>query len=326
MHLSRREFCNASIAAGASLLPAVSLCATEQAKAEQANAEQSKTDTTESADWNLNYIVASCMYGKATLAEILPEIHKTGANTIEFWAAPHGYQLEQIDELGEEAVKTLLTEHNVEVGSFTCFKHGLFDMQGEMKLVKRLGGDMVICNSRGPKNLTGDKLKTAVKEFAEELKPHVAAAEEIGVTIGIENHGGGLISSPDSIRYLFDELKSTRIGLAMAPYHLPQDPALLGKLIEDLDTRLVHIQAWEHGMGCMMKLPKQQELMQLPHRGPLDWQPILASLKKINYQGRTEIFMHPVPRGIPILPTISEVTAEINQARSYLESLTNQLS
>src|SRR5690606_39097047 len=71
--------------------------------------------------------------------------------------------------------------------------------------------------------------------------------------------------------------------------------------------------------GCMQKLPKEQELKQLPHRGPLDWTPLLAALKEIDYQGRTEIFMHPVPRGIPILPTIEEVTAEINAARAYLQ-------
>jgi hypothetical protein len=29
--------------------------------------------------------------------------------------------------------------------------------------------------------------------------------------------------------------------------------------------------------------------------------------------------MHPTPRGIPILPTAAEVTAEINRARQYLE-------
>lgn len=71
-------------------------------------------------------------------------------------------------------------------------------------------------------------------------------------------------------------------------------------------------------MGCMTKLPKDQELMQLPHRGPLDWTPLLAALKEIDYQGRTEIFMHPVPRGIPILDTTDAVTAEINAARDYL--------
>lgn len=307
MTLNRREFCQSSIAAGTGFLSAASLCAQDQ--------------VTNSQNWKLNYIVASCMYGKAPLAEILPEVRKTGAETIEIWATPHGNQREQIDEIGEEAFTELMQKHKVKLGSFTCFKYGIFNMQGEMKLVNRLGGDMVICNSRGPKNLKGGELKSAVQKFAEELKPHIAAAEEIGVTIGVENHSGGLISSPDSIRFLIDMVESPALGLAMAPYHLPQDPILIAKLIEELDDRLVHIQAWEHGMGCMQKLPKDQELMQLPHRGPLDWKPILTALKKMDYQGRTEIFMHPVPRGIPILPETGEVTAEINQARSYLESI-----
>ena len=30
--------------------------------------------------------------------------------------------------------------------------------------------------------------------------------------------------------------------------------------------------------------------------------------------------MHPVPRGIPILPTTAETTAEINRARAYLQT------
>lgn len=316
MQFSRREFCKASIAAGSALLPAASLCA----------ADRSEKKVSTLPGWKLNYIVASCMYGKASLAEILPEVHKTGANTIEIWATPHGNQREQIDEIGPEKFEELLAEHDVKLGSFTCFKNGIFGMQGEMELVKRLGGDMVICNSRGPKNLEGAELQAAVKKFAEELKPHVEFAEKTGVIIGVENHGGGLISSPDSIRYLFEALKSPYIGLAMAPYHLPQDSALIGGLIEELEDRLVHIQAWEHGMGCMVKLPKQQELLQLPHRGPLDWEPILAALKKIDYQGRTEIFMHPVPRGIPILPTTAAVTSEMNDARGFLDAIVKKIS
>ncbi len=70
----------------------------------------------------------------------------------------------------------------------------------------------------------------------------------------------------------------------------------------------------------MTKLPKQQELMQLPGRGPLEFTPIVGALKKIQFQGFTEIFMHPVPRGIPIMDTAQMVTAEINRARTYLES------
>lgn len=306
MRLSRRQFCQttlkttAAFAAGANWLPAVSLCADDK------------------DSFQLSYIVASAMYGKTPLAELVPEIRKTGADSIEIWAQPHGNQREQIDEMGEEAFLNLLKDNKVQLGSFTCFKYGIFNMQPEMELVKRLGGDMVICNTSKPKDESD--LKSEIVKFAEQMKPHIEFAENLGITIGVENHGGGLINTPDSIRYLMEIVESPNLGLAMAPYHLPQDPGLIARLIKDLGKRLVHFQAWEHGDGCMTKLPKEQEMLQLPHRGPLDWKPILAALKEINYQGRTEIFMHPVPRGIPILPEVSQVTDEINAARRYLEA------
>ena len=93
----------------------------------------------------------------------------------------------------------------------------------------------------------------------------------------------------------------------------------IAKLVEDLGNRIALFYAWQYGMGCTMKLPKAQELMQLPGRGSLDFTPILASLEKIAFRGFTEIFMHPVPRGIPILDTAAQVTAEINRARTYLD-------
>ena len=76
--------------------------------------------------------------------------------------------------------------------------------------------------------------------------------------------------------------------------------------------------AWQHGMGCHQKLPKEQELLQMPGRGALDFSPLLAALKDVNYVGWTGIFMHPVPRGVPILDTTEAVTAEINRSREYL--------
>ncbi|HBL43801.1 sugar phosphate isomerase/epimerase [Gimesia sp.] len=274
--------------------------------------------------FQLNYIVASCMYGTLPLETILQETPKTGAEYIEIWAKRHGNQREQIDELGVEKTKQLLDKYNVKLGSFTCFKYGLFNMQGEMDLVSQLGGDMVICNSGGPKGLKGAELKSAIKAFAEKLKPHIAAAEEKGVMIGLENHGGGLINDPDTQRWLMEMLPAKNFGMALAPYHLEQDPEMMAKLITDLDDRLLHFQAWQHGMGCIKKLPKEQELLQLPGRGDLNFVPLMAALKKINYQGRTEIFMHPVPRGIPILPTAEQVTAEINRSREYLEQCLKQ--
>jgi hypothetical protein len=99
---------------------------------------------------------------------------------------------------------------------------------------------------------------------------------------------------------------------------LPQNEKLLADLIRALGNSIKMFYAWQHGMGCMEKLPKEKELLQMPGRGPLDFTPLLGALKAIRYTGFTEIFMHPFPRGIPILETTSAVTGEINRARRYL--------
>ena len=117
-------------------------------------------------------------------------------------------------------------------------------------------------------------------DFAEALKPHIAIAEERGITISIENHGSALIESPDSMRWLIEFTNSPHLGIALAPYHLPDDAELVAQLIEDLGPGLALFYAWQHGMGCHEKLPKEQELMQMPGRGTLDFGPILSALKK----------------------------------------------
>ena len=269
--------------------------------------------------FRLKYIVGSSMYGKLPLSEILPEVCKTGAGHIDIWPEHHANQREQIQAMGYERFADMLERHQVELGIITRFDLGPYALQDEMKIVKELGGSMIVCGGRGPKNLKGQALKSAVREFVDKMKPHVEAAEKSGVAIGIENHANSLIDSPDSIQWFAEFSPGRSLGIALAPYHLPQDPALIAQLVSTLGSRLVHFYAWEHGMGCHKKLPKQQELMQLPGRGELDFVPIVAALKKINYTGWTEVFMHPVPRGIPIMPTAAQVTAQINHARNYLE-------
>ena len=59
----------------------------------------------------------------------------------------------------------------------------------------------------------------------------------------------------------------------------------------------------------------------MPGRGQLNFKPLIAALEEVDYRGWVEIFMHPFPRGIPILETTAEVTEEINRARAYLQSL-----
>jgi len=299
--MNRRDFCE--FVAG---LTAVSL-----------TPESLQGDT---RSFRLRYIVASSMYGRMSLADVLPEIGKAGAECIDIWPERHANHREQIELMGHKQFTQMLRQHNVKLGILTRYDLGPFDLEGEMRVAKKLGGSMVVCGSRGPGNLKGGALRTAVRKFIEKMKPHIAAAEQIGITIGIENHGNSLIHSQESIQWLSELAPSGHIGIALAPYHLPQDPVLIARLITDLGTHLIHFYAWQYGMGCHKKLPKEQELLQLPGRGKLDFAPIIAALKNIDYKGWTEVFMHPVPRGIPIMPTAAQVTDQINLARAHLET------
>ncbi len=271
--------------------------------------------------FSLRYILASSMYGTTKIEDILPEVAKTGARHIDVWPRHHADQREQIEAMGHEAFAQLLHRHKVGLGMFTRYDLGPLGLADEMRVAEKFGASMIVTGSRGPKGLAGPQCKAAVRRFVEAMKPHIAVAEQRGVTIGIENHAGSLISSPESIRYLAEFSPSDRLGIALAPYHLPQEPGLLARLIEDLGEKLVHFYAWQHGQGCMTKLPKAEELEQMPGRGPLDFEPLLRALAKIDYRGWTEVFMHPVPRGIPILETTAAVTEEINRSRRHLNRL-----
>ena len=272
----------------------------------------------EISGFRLKYILGSCMYGYTKVETILPEVKKIGATAIDIWPKVHGNQREQLAEMGEMKFAALLKKHGVSLGCITQYKLGPFGLQKEMRLAKRLGCKTMVTGGRGRKGLKGKALKAEVKKFAEKMKPHLAVAEETGVTIAIENHGNNLIQSPDSMKWLVELGPSKNLGIALAPYHLPQDEKQLAGLIRALGNRIAMFYAWQHGMGCMKKLPKEQELLQMPGRGKLNFAPLMEALQAVKYAGWTEIFMHPVPRGIPILKTTAAVTAEINRSRRYL--------
>lgn len=305
-NLSRREFCKQSFlaASAASFLGSVS---------HQVSAKENTDEK-----FQLKYILGSSMYGNLPLAEILPEVKKTGADSIDIWPKVHGNQREQIEEMGLDAYESLLEKYNVKTGMLTHYDLGPFRMKKDLPLAKRLGVKMMISGSSRSKNLKGKELKEAIRKFVEKLKPEVDAFAENGVAIGIENHGHAIVDSPDSLRWFAEFAKAPNLGIALAPYHLPDDSEVVAQLIRDIGDKLIHFYAWQHGMGSVKKLPKEQELMQMPGRGKLDFVPIVKAIEEINYQGWTEIFMHPVPRGIPILETASAVTEEINRSRDYL--------
>lgn len=270
------------------------------------------------AEFRLKYILASSLYGYTNLAEILPEVAKVGAKTLDIWPKVHGNQREQLDELGEARFAELLKQHDVTLGCITQFKLGPFNLADEMRLAQRLSCRLIVTGGAGPAGLSGDDLRKAVAAFIERLKPQLAVAEETDMTIAIENHAHNLFDSGDSLKWLAELRPTKRLQIAFAPYHLPQDEKLLAKLIRELGDATALFYAWQHGQGSA-KQAKELELEQLPGRGKLDFAPLLQALRDIRFAGWTEIFMHPFPRGIPILETTPAVTEELNRARASLE-------
>lgn len=312
--MQRRRFHKLSLAALAS--SASSLAFTHAAT------HEAKTNAAET-NFQPNYMLASCLYGYMYLGEILPEVRKAGAVAIDIWPKVHGNQREQLDALGEEKFASMLAEHDVALGCITQYPLGPFALQDEMRLAQRLGCHTLVTGAAGPFDVKGAELKSAVRNFIEKMKPHLAIAEETEVTIAIENHARSLIDTPDSLKWLAELTPSPRLKIALAPYHLPQDTQLLARLIRECGPALEVFYAWQHGLGSTKRLPKEEELLQLPGRGTLDFAPLLDALADVDFRGWTEIFMHPFPRGIPILETAQQVTGEVNAARKYLAQLTN---
>ncbi len=272
--------------------------------------------------FKLRYVLSSALYGEMPLADILPEIEKTGAESIDIWRRKHGNQREQMEELGTEASKALLRKFNARVSVSTCYPLGPQGLQEEMVWLEQFGGKVIVTGSgRYPDSEpTGAEAKSQVKKMLEIMKPHVAKAEETGITIALENHSKQLLYHPDSLRYFAELNQSPNLGVAFAPHHLYRFEAEIPSLIRDLGNRNIpFIYFQEHSEGIYEKAPKEIEMQQLPgYGGGLDYRLIVSALRDIRFTGLAEIFMHPVPRGIPILPTVPEITAAVNKSRAYI--------
>lgn len=312
LSLSRRDFGKTILAGG--LASALGGMIPSTTHAEPADAEPS------AKPFGFDYILGSSMYGTTSVEEILAQLKTTHCSAIDIWPRKHADQREQVESMGHDQFRELLTKYQTRLGILTRYDLGPFKLAPEIAVAKEFSCPMIVTGVGTRPAANADERKAAIKGFKEKFAPTLALAEETGIVIAIENHLNTLLESCDDIRAFADAFSSPHIGIALAPYHLPQEPQELAGLIRDLGPRLVHFYAWEHGKGSHTKLPKEEELMQMPGYGPLDFGPLVEALRTIDYQGFTEPFMHPVPRGIPIMPTTPEVSAVINKSESYLNS------
>lgn len=272
--------------------------------------------------FRLRYILSSAMYGYMPLESILPQVTLTGSEAIDVWCKVHGNQREQIDEMGHTVARNLLAKHKVKAAVFTRYPLGPFGLIEEMrKIHKNFDAEIIVCGTTGPSEVKGKEAKKVVREFLEKMKPHVSVAEELGMTIAVENHSRQFLYHPDSLRYFAELNGSKNLGVALAPHHLHRFQDQIPAIIRDLGNENIPFMYFqEHSDGMYKKASKEIEMQQMPgFGGELEYKPVLQALKDIKYDGYCEIFMHPVPRGIPILPTIEEISKAIIKSREYIE-------
>ncbi|MBU6301507.1 MAG: sugar phosphate isomerase/epimerase [Verrucomicrobia bacterium] len=270
--------------------------------------------------FTLRHVLSSALYGDMKLTEILPEVAKTGSVGLDLWGKPHGTQREEVEAMGIEAAAALFEKAGVKVAVSTRYPLGCFGLQPEMPVLQRFGGKVLVCGSSGPKDVPPAEIKPLMKDFLEKMKPHADAAARHGLVIAVENHSNQLLSSPDSIRRFAELNDHPALGVALAPHHLHTATDQIPDLIRTLGKKnLPFVYFQEHGIGSSQKVAKEIELKQLPGRGPLDYTPVVAALRAIAFEGFVEIFMHPTPRGVPILPTVAAITDAINESRDYIE-------
>ncbi len=104
----------------------------------------------ESSEYRPRYLLASCLYGYASVQDIVPEVAKTGATAIDLWPKVHGNQREQLEQMGEAAFAELLAEHDIGLGCLTQYALGPFHLQQEMKLAARLGCKTIVTGAEAP--------------------------------------------------------------------------------------------------------------------------------------------------------------------------------
>ena len=256
---SRRDFIGAALAAG--LVPGKALGGT-------------------GTGWTMKLSTSSIHFKGLSIEDACRRISGLGFDGVDIWSnfrgCPHLDSAKK--RLGPDGLKNLLAKTDLGLTAFSVYRGGY---RKYADLLGDVGGGVAIRGSTGGEAESGE-VEGRMKSFIDGLQPLVKLAEERDSYLAIENHGGRLLSSLDSLRAFVDINESPRLGIALAPYHLQARDASVPEAIRICGDQLFFIYAWQHQSG-----PEQ-----LPGLGLTDMRPWLEALADIGYAGYVNAFMH----------------------------------
>ena len=259
---NRRDFLKIAAAAGVGMAP---LCA---------GAKQAKV-----RPWRMKLSTSSIHFDKLPIEQACKRIADLGFKGIDIWSAHAGCpHLDDVaDRLGADGLKAVLAKYKLKLFAFSVYKGG-YERYAEL-LGRSGGGTAVQGSTKGDPDAS---LTANMRNFIEGLKPLAELAEEHDSYLAIENHGGALLNSIDSLKAFTDINTSPRLGIALAPFHLQRQNASVPDAIRICGRQLFFFYAWQNFKGSE----------QLPGIGPTDMTPWLKALAEIRYRGYINPFMH----------------------------------
>jgi len=249
--------------------------------------------------WQMRLSCSSINYTKLPIEEACQRIAALGFEAIDVWSAHAGcpHLDDVLKRLGPDGLKEVLAKNKLKLYAFSVYQGGY---RKYAELLGKAGGGVAVRGSAGP--CDPKELTARMKAFFEGLKPEIELAEKHNSYLAIENHGGALLSSLDSFKAFVDVNRHTRVGIALAPYHLQGLKVSVEEAIATSGKQLFFFYAWQHAGG----------LGQLPGHGPTDFVPWIAALAKAGYAWYVNPFLHNEPEP-------EAMTAALAKSRDYLK-------
>ncbi|MBU0506927.1 sugar phosphate isomerase/epimerase, partial [bacterium] len=158
-------------------------------------------------------------------------------------------------------------------------------MSDQIVCAKKMGGHVIIGLLRGipPKS----DVNIAVDLFRDSLKPIAKKAEEAGVNIVIEpinRYETSLLHTVDETVAFINTVQSDSVGILFDTFHANIEEVSIEASIERCGDRLFHVHLADSNRWA-------------PGQGHIDFPSIIATLKKIGYNGflSAEILPKPTP-------------------------------
>jgi sugar phosphate isomerase/epimerase len=250
------------------------------------------------------FSTSTIMYHDSPFEVAIEEIAKTGCEAVDLWEAQATMpvnHMQWVEKNRPERLREFVESFGLKLWAFSIYWSPGNKRPERLQWLADAGGEVAVLGG-------GAGADQPVVAGVDALRPLVGRAEELGLKIAGENHGGSSLDSVASMREFVGLAESPALGIALAPFHVMGAGEPVPEAVRACGEKLLFFYAWQQAPG----------MAELPGDGTLDFLPVLRALRQVGYKGYLNIFTHThVPR--------DEMTQAVIQSRQYLESLAEQV-